>query len=149
MLNLAQIKKNLISGEMELELLASQTSNKAWVLGTSEYMHLDEGALFPEGVLVLVEHDREGKITSIKDAKDWILSVIEEYLTHSAITPNFVAKEQEKIEKWRQEIASESQDLTRRYLELETRREQLQELEENLKREKEKLEIKSKTEGNC
>jgi small-conductance mechanosensitive channel len=60
------------------------------------------------------------------------LDIIEHHFEQGVITPEFVQKEQEKIEIWRQEITSQSQDLTRRQLEIETRREQLEELEKKL-----------------
>jgi hypothetical protein len=144
MLNLAQVKKNLISGETELQLLARQKSDCVWEISQSEALPLDQSNCLSEGLLVLVDLGEENRILSITEAKDWVLGLVKQYLTNSAITPEFVKQEQAKIEQWRQEIASKSQDLTRRYLEIETRREQLQELEETLTREKEKLALKMK-----
>lgn len=144
MLHLAQVKKNLISGEIELHLLARQKSDCVWEMNDLQSLSLGEVNSLNEGLLVLVEMDEDCRILSIKEAKDWILSLVQQYLTDSAVTPEFVKQEQIKIERWRQEMASKSQDLTRRHLEIETRREQLQELEETLTREKEKLAIKLK-----
>ena len=66
------------------------------------------------------------------NATDWLLDVVKQHFAKGMITPDFVRKEQAKIETWRQEITSQSQDLTRRQLEIETRREQLEELEKKL-----------------
>ena len=57
---------------------------------------------------------------------------MQHYFDKGVITEAFIKKEQEKIETWRQEITAQSQDLTRRQLEIETRREQLEELEQKL-----------------
>jgi dsDNA-specific endonuclease/ATPase MutS2 len=46
----------------------------------------------------------------------------------------------QRAEQWRQSLTLKSQELGRRALEMEARRDQIQELEENLKQEKEKLE---------
>jgi hypothetical protein len=144
MLYLAEVKKNLVSGELELELLAHQEKGQQiWKIISSEYLPLDSKE-FLIGVLVLVEYNDRQEIVSIESATNWVLDLIQKYLTNYLITPEFIAEEEAKIEKWRQEIAQESQDLTRRHLELETRREELQELEKSLKREQEKLELRLK-----
>ncbi len=84
-------------------------------------------------MLVIVKlDDEQQQILSIKNATGWLLDIIEHHFEQGVITPEFVQKEQEKIEIWRQEITSQSQDLTRRQLEIETRREQLEELEKKL-----------------
>ena len=144
MLYLAQVKKNIISGAVELELLACQKSENIWKVSESKFIPLNQEKPLNEGLLVLAELDDNARIIKIKEAKKWILSLVTEYLSNNSITPEFVQREQERVEKWRQEIALKSQDLTRRSLEIETHREQLQELEENLMREKEKLASKIK-----
>jgi hypothetical protein len=144
MLYLAQVKKNLVSGKLELELLAYQEANhQIWHIIDSEYVPLDSEE-FAVGVLVVVEYKENKTIINIENATNWVLNLVQKYLTNSLITPEFILEEEAKIEKWRQEIAQESQDLTRRHLELETRREELQELEKSLKREQQKLELKLK-----
>ncbi len=142
MLHLAQVQKNLTSGEMELKLLAQQKSEHIWGVSNSESLPLDEANSLSEGLLVLVECNENSQIVGIKEAKDWVVNLVRQYLTNQAITPEFVEKEQARIEQWRQEITAQSLDLTRRNLEIETRREQLQELETSLQQEKEDLEIR-------
>ncbi|NES85923.1 MAG: hypothetical protein F6K10_33595 [Moorea sp. SIO2B7] len=142
MLHLAQVRKNPSSGKIELQLLAQQKSKHIWGMSNPEYLPFDQENPYTEGLLVLVELSENGKIDAHKAAKDWILDLIQKYLINPSITPEFVQQEQEKVEEWRQEIALKSQDLTRRNLEIETRREQLQELEDKLKEEKEQLETR-------
>lgn len=148
MLYLAQIKKNAISGETQLQLLARQFRDRNWKICNRQSVPLDHKLGYSEGLLVLVKLDEKNEIIEIKEAQDWVLELVEKYLSNTKITPEFVKKEQERIEQWRQELASQSQDLTRRSLEIETRREQLQELEETLMREKERLANKFKEEEN-
>ena len=139
MLHLAQVQQNSISGKMELKLLACQKSEHIWQIGESDYLPLATKHSWGKGALVMVECGSKGQIVSIKEAKDWILSLLEKYFSNELITPQFVAKEQAKVEQWRQEITSQSLELNRRALEIETRREQLQELEQILKQDQEKL----------
>jgi hypothetical protein len=81
----------------------------------------------------------------LRNAKDWVLNLVKEYLVEGHSNPKLnlnISEEQTRIEKWRQELTSQSQDLTRIRLEIETRREELQELERTLNWEKEQLKFK-------
>lgn len=139
MLHLAQIKRNPASGEMELQLLAHQRTDLVWEVGNSESLPLAKNSFLGEGALVLVESDINRQIVSIQEAKDWILSILQQYLTKNASYSQFIEAEQSKVEQWRQEITAQSLELNRRSLEIETRREQLQELEQALQQDKEEL----------
>lgn len=142
MLHLAQVRKNLTSGEIELQLLARQKSGHLWDLIPSEVLLGDVGVILGDGVLVLVELEDNQKVVKIQEAKDWVLELVETYLTNETTTLDLVEKELERVEKWRQEITIKSLDLTRRYLELETQKEQIQELEKKLRQQKEILDIR-------
>lgn len=140
MLHLAQVKKNPTSGEIELQLLAQQQSEKVWLIANSQSLTISPKTDLGEGLLVLVELGGDREILNIKEAKDWILNLVRQYLTEEPITSELVEAERARIEQWRQEIAMKSLDLTRRHLEIETHRDQLQELESNLRQEQEVLE---------
>lgn len=139
MLYLAQVEINPDSGEIQLQVLARQESEYVWSVDNSETLLLIKESSLCAGVLVLVEIDRYQQIISIQNAKEWILSILQQHLTKNAINPQFIKTEQSKVEKWRQEITAQNLDLNRRALEIETRREQLQELEQQLKRDREEL----------
>lgn len=139
MLYLAQVEINPDSGEIQLQVLARQESEYVWSVDNSQTLLLIKESSLCAGVLVLVETDLEQQIISIQDAKEWILSVLQQHLTKNAINPQFIKTEQSKVEKWRQEITAQNLELNRRALEIETRREQLQELEQELKRDREEL----------
>ncbi len=139
MLYLAQVHKQRASGETELQVLAYETTENVWQVDTSEILTLKQDMSTKEGLLVLLEREQGGAIVSIKEAKEWILSVLQQYLTKNAVNAQFVTEEKEKIEKWRQEITVQNLELNRRFLEIETRREELQQLEQSLKSQEEKL----------
>jgi len=142
MLHLAQVKKDVNSGQLNLQLLAQAINDHLWEINNFDLLelgdfHSDEN--LTEDLLLLVELE-EQKIINIKLANQWVLELVKKYLTCPILNEEFIQKEQTKIEKWRQEMALQSQDLTRRNLELETRKEQLQELEEQLKQQGKQLE---------
>ena len=139
MLYLAQVEMNPHSGEIQLQLLAHQESEYVWSVDNFETLLLTKESSLNAGVLVLVEIDNERQIVSIQNAKEWVLSILQQHLTKNAINPQFIEAEQSKVEKWRQEITAQNLELNRRALEIETRREQLQELEQELKRDREEL----------
>lgn len=139
MLYLAQVQKKGFLGKAGLALLARQRSENAWTVVTEEELiPAIEASNFSEGLLVLVELSSSQQVLSIKDAKDWVLDILQKFLV-TGITPSFLQQETERAEQWRQSLTLQSQELDRRALELEARREQIQLLEENLKREKKKL----------
>ena len=139
MLYLAQVEIDPESAEIQLQVLARQESEYVWSVDNSQTLFLTKESSLCEGVLVLVEIGQEQQIISIQDAKEWILSILQQHLTKNAINPQFIEVEQSKVEKWRQEITAQNLELNRRALEIETRREQLQELEQELKRDREEL----------
>ncbi|MEN9520114.1 MAG: hypothetical protein RLZZ381_2702 [Cyanobacteriota bacterium] len=139
MLYLAQVEIDPESAEIQLQVLARQESEYVWSVDNSQTLFLTKESSLCGGVLVLVEIGQEHQIISIQDAKEWILSVLQQYLTKNAINPQFIEVEQSKVEKWRQEITAQNLELNRRALEIETRREQLQELEQELIRDREEL----------
>jgi hypothetical protein len=140
MLYLAQVQKKGFLGKSGLLLLARQRSEYAWAVVTEEsIVPANEANPFSEGALVLVELSSSNQVVSVWDAKEWVLDVIQKFLV-AGITPIFLQQETERAEQWRQSLTLQSQELDRRALELEARREQVQALEESLKREKKLLE---------
>ena len=139
MLYLAQVEINPDLGEIQLQVLARQESEYVWEVDNSKTLLLTKESSLCAGVLVLVEIGQEQQIISIQEAKDWVLSILQQHLTKNAINPQFIETEQSKVESWRQEITAQNLELNRRALEIETRREQLQELEQELKRDREEL----------
>lgn len=140
MLHLAQVQKKGYSGNVGLRLLADQKSEGVWAASTGEEFILSsEVDSYSENMLVLVELSSTHQVLNIQDAKDWVLDIVQKYLLNG-ITPAFLQQETERAEQWRQSLTLQSQELDRRALELEARREQIQALEEDLKREKKQFE---------
>lgn len=136
MLYLAQVRKNDFLGQFQLRLLARQEAENFWSLIPEEaFILLGKNTNFSENLLVLVELSPTGDIQSIEESTDWVLSLVKNYLTNG-ITPEFLRQEAERVEEWRKNLTLQNQDLARRSLELEARREQIQAIEESLKRDK-------------
>lgn len=140
MLHLAQVKFNESLGGVELRLLAYRHAENSWVIINPEQnIPFANSNALGEGLLVLAELSETQEVLNIQNAKDWVLDLVQKYLT-TGVTPTFLQEEAHRTEQWRQELTLQNQDLTRRYLEMEARREQIQTLEDELKREKQQLE---------
>jgi hypothetical protein len=136
MLYLAQIHKNEFLGQFQLRLLAREEGENMWAIIPEEaFILLGKGNHLTENLLVLVELSSTGDIERLEDAANWVLNLVKTYLT-TGITPDFLQQEADRAEQWRQNLTLQNQDLARRSLELEARREQIQALEESLKRDK-------------
>ena len=134
MLYLAQVTNNPYLNELELQLLVMETNVHLWqnTSGTLYIENRETLQKFNEGVLVLVEIDENKQILQINSATNWILGIIKEFLSEPTLTTEFIQQEEARIEKARQEITSKKLDLTRRQLEIETQREQIQAVESSL-----------------
>ena len=139
MLHLAQLKRKDPEGKVLLRLLAQQKAEYAWAILTEDDSDLwVDTHDYNEGALVLVELSPTKQVQQIDDATSWILEILDQYLT-LGITPVILQEEVQRAEQWRQSLTLQSQELGRRVWEVEARREQIQELEENLRQEKEAL----------
>ncbi len=139
MWHLAQVKIQ-DEGKAQLQLLAHQKAEHAWAVLSEEANDLCiEADSYAEGTLLLVELNGSRQVQKVQEATSWILGVIEQYLA-VGITPAVLQEEVQRAEQWRQSLTLKSQELQRRALEMEARREQIQELEDNLLQEKEQLE---------
>ncbi|TVQ45662.1 MAG: hypothetical protein EA365_07305 [Gloeocapsa sp. DLM2.Bin57] len=134
MLYLAQAKNSCNPDSIILQLIAYQESNLTWSLCHPEIVIIDNLYYLNEGVLVLVNLDENENLIDIKEAKDWVLNLVNLYLNSDKISPESLEQEKQRLEEWRRELTAKNQEITQTRLELETRLEQLQELEENLKK---------------
>jgi len=132
MLHFAQVQKEATTGETKLRLLARQESEYTWALiEEAEVIPAAETDVWSNGLLVLVELSPTRQVLSIKEATDWVLNLIKIYLA-SEITLDFLQQEKVKVEEGLQTLTLEKLDLSRRLLEVEARREEIQELEAKL-----------------
>jgi hypothetical protein len=136
MLYLAQVHKKKFSDNYQLRLLARQESPNLWVIIPEEsVISVVKETKMSDNLLVLVQLSPEGDIESLEDAKDWVINLVQTYLS-IGITPKQLEEEVELAENWRQSLTLQNQELARRTLELEARREQIQALEERLRRDR-------------
>ncbi|MEG4068865.1 hypothetical protein QUA27_11705 [Microcoleus sp. Pol14C6] len=150
MLYLAKVQSQEVLGEASLQLLACQNADGTWaIIGEQNVLTLatdfvknpnNSAANFlNEGVLVLANVDEKSQVLHIQAATNWVLQLVEKYLT-TGFTPDFLQQEAQKAEDWRQSLTLQSQELSRRLIEVEARREQIQNLEAKLQQEKQLLE---------
>ena len=150
MLYLAEVQNQEILGEISLQLLACHTSDDTWAILTEEsFLTLPKDFaqnpinsatnVLNEGMLVLADIGENSKVLHIQAATNWVLELVEKYLT-TGFTPDFLQQEAQKAEGWRQSLTLQSQELSRRLIEVEARREQIQNLEAKLQQEKQLLE---------
>ncbi|MFO5491680.1 MAG: hypothetical protein ACLBM6_03820 [Cuspidothrix sp.] len=144
MLYLAQVNKNDFLDQYQLHLLARQESENFWLtiadgdsvaLAIETLILLGKANAISNNLLVLVELSPTGEIQRFEDATPWVINLVQTYLS-TGITPEFLKQEAEKVESWQQNLTLQNQDLARRSLELEARREQIEALEESIKRER-------------
>ncbi|MBE9031595.1 hypothetical protein IQ266_17825 [filamentous cyanobacterium LEGE 11480] len=141
MLHLAQVHQQAPSQPPGLKLLAAQEVGDAWTVLTGEVLLPPEQAdKVKPAQLVLADLSPDNEVLQLQDAKDWVLEIIQSHLGDATI-PTLLKDEVERAEQWRQSLTLQSQELDRRALEMEARREQIQELEENLKQERRDLEL--------
>ncbi|MEL6161016.1 MAG: hypothetical protein AAFQ40_08330 [Cyanobacteria bacterium J06623_5] len=139
---LAKVNAKYSRGETELELLALNASEHIWELITpSKLISTSRDIPFNEQVLVLVEIEDKDRVVSAKDATEWVVDFVAEYLT-VGLTPKGLAAELERAEQWRQSLTLQSQEVRRRALETAARRDEIQNLEKRLKLESEAYERK-------
>ena len=126
----------------QLQLLAANVAEHVWEPITpyriiSTYKEVP----FNEQALILVDVVDEETVVSVQDATDWVMGFVSEYLTQG-LTPNGLKEEVERAEQWRQSLTLQSQEVRRRALETAARRDEIQNLEKQLKVEREMQESK-------
>lgn len=136
---LAKIYQKSASDETLVQLLARQTAEYLWELVTEQKLITLEVTHLNEGVLIILDLDGQEQITSFQDATDWVLEMVSQYLSQGT-TPGALREEINRAEQWRQSLTLQSQEVRRRALETAARRDEIQELEKNLKRKYEELE---------
>lgn len=146
MLYLAQVLKRERGGGASLTLLAEKRGEYTWTAcADEETVFLENssdhsnGDALNEGMLALVELTSTRKVKRVQDAKNWVLEIVKDYLSNG-VSPAFLQEETQRAEQWRQSLTLQSQELGRQALEMEARRDQFQELEENLNTKKKQLE---------
>ena len=134
MLYLAQVQQS-DDDSLGLVLLAVQSIDRGWQLTRDRQRHaiaLPADTDLTRNQLVLVQLDSTQTVTETQDATDWVLDTVRDYLS-VGITPEELNQEANRLEQWKQSLTLQNQELSRRALELELRRDQLQALELSLK----------------
>ncbi len=137
---LAKVERASFLGNAVLQLLARQVDDYLWERLSQEKSVETSIALgVGDGAIVLVDMEPEAdKILAVEDVVPWLLTIVEQFLAQG-VTPEFLTQEAERAEQWRQSLTLESQEVERRALETAARRDEIQELERNLKTAREDL----------
>lgn len=123
----------------QLQLLAVNTREYTWEpITPCRLVTTTTGVSFNEQALVLLDLDGDEQVTTVKDATEWVMGVVSEYLT-LGLTPKGLEEELDRAEQWRQSLTLQSQEVRRRALETAARRDEIQNLEKRLKLERESL----------
>lgn len=137
---LAKIHQKSTTGEVLIQLLAHQRAEYLWETVTEEKLVMLEAATpFNEGLLVILDLDSQEAVKDLQDASDWVMEIVSQYLSQG-MTPGALREEFNRVEQWRQSLTLQGQEVRRRALETAARRDEIQELEKNLKRKYEELE---------
>jgi chromosome segregation ATPase len=127
-LYLAEVHKKtgFMGGKTELKLLARQQSEQNWsTLPGEEVIPVEMASEYNSGVLVLVELDANQQVKKVQDATRHLVGILKNF---SRMREKFRTQEEE-IEGWKQSLIYQSQELTRREVDIEARSEELQQLE--------------------
>ncbi len=128
MLYLAEIHKKpgFMAAKTALKLLARKQSEHNWnPVPGEELVPFEAGNDYNQGVLVLVELDTNQNIKNVQDATRQLVGILKNF---SRMREKFKTQEEE-IEGWKQSLIYQSQELTRREVDMEARAEELQQLE--------------------
>lgn len=126
MLYLAEVHKKtgFMGAKTELKLLAQKQSEHNWSpISGEELIQADAANDYNAGVLVLVEMDGNQQLKSIQDATRQLVGILKSF---SRMREKFKTQEEE-IEGWKQSLIYQSQELTRREVDMEARAEEIQE----------------------
>jgi chromosome segregation ATPase len=127
-LYLAEVHKKtgFMGVKTELKLLARQQSEQNWsTLPGEEMIPIEIANEYNAGVLVLVELDNNQQVKKVQDANRHLVGILKNF---SRMREKFRTQEEE-IEGWKQSLIYQSQELTRREVDIEVRSEELQQLE--------------------
>ncbi|MGM3309442.1 pilus motility taxis protein HmpF [Anabaena sp. WFMT] len=148
MLYLAEVQKQkggLLSGgsKTELKLLACQRSDQNWNTVSEETITAEEAGKLNDGALVLVELSPNRQVQRIQEAGRPLVNILQNF---SRQMEKFKLKEDE-IDQWKQSLMFQVQELNRREMDMESRLEQLQQLENDVQRlETQKQEVETSRE---
>ncbi len=135
MLYLAEVQKPKIGGllsgvgKTELKLMACQRTDLSWN-PIDEVISTDEAGKLNDGALVLVEVNANRQVQRLQEAGRPLVSILQNL---SRQLEKLKLKEEE-INQWKESLTFQAEEFNNRELEMETRWEQLQQMEDEFKR---------------
>ena len=134
MLYLAEIQKQskgFMGGvETRLKLIACQRNDQSWSIVGNESIATEEANDFGDGALIVVNLSVNRQIQGkLESASGRVVGVLQGF---SRLLEKTKSQEQE-IEQWKESLTIQSEELSRRQIEMETRLEQVEQMEEEFK----------------
>ncbi|AFZ37049.1 hypothetical protein Sta7437_3551 [Stanieria cyanosphaera PCC 7437] len=132
MLYLAEVQKQKIGfmggSETKLKLLACQHNDQSWsIVPGNELINAEEANSFGEGALIVVNLGTNRQLQgNLESASKRIVSILQGFSRLLEKTKN----QEEEIEQWKESLTIQSEELSRREIEMETRLEQLELMEQ-------------------
>jgi DNA repair exonuclease SbcCD ATPase subunit len=133
-LYLAEIQKQskgFMGGvETRLKLIACQRNDQSWSIVGNESIATEEANDFGDGALIVVNLSVNRQIQGkLESASGRVVGVLQGF---SRLLEKTKSQEQE-IEQWKESLTIQSEELSRRQIEMETRLEQVEQMEEEFK----------------
>lgn len=132
MLYLAEVQKQKVGfmggSETKLKLLACQHNDQSWsVVPGNELINAEEANSFGEGALIVVNLGTNRQLQgNLESASKRIVSILQGFSRLLEKTKN----QEEEIDQWKESLTIQSEELSRREIEMETRLEQLELMEQ-------------------
>ncbi len=133
MLYLAEVQKQktfIGTPKTEIKLLAFQRADSSWnPVQPEEVIPAEEANNFNAGALVLADLNANRQVQRVQEAGRPLVSMLQTFSRHLE-----KAKSQEdEIEQWKESLRFQSEEMSRRHMEMEARLEQLEQIEEEYK----------------
>ncbi|GAB4225987.1 MAG: pilus motility taxis protein HmpF [Stanieria sp.] len=114
--------------ETKLKLLACQHNDQSWsIVPGNELINAEEANSFGEGALIVVNLGTNRQLQgNLESASKRIVSILQGFSRLLEKTKN----QEEEIEQWKESLTIQSEELSRREIEMETRLEQLELMEQ-------------------
>lgn len=130
MLYLAEVQKQktfIGTLKTEIKLLAFQRTDQSWnPVQTEEVIPTEEGSNFNAGALVLADLNANRQIQRVQEAGRPLVSILQSFSRQLEKSKG----QEDEIEQWKESLRFQSEEMSRRQMEMEARLEHLEQIEQ-------------------
>lgn len=134
MLYLAEVQKQktfIGTLKTEIKLLAFQRTDQSWnPVQTEEVIPAEEGSNFNAGALVLADLNANRQVQRVQEAGRPLVSILQTFSRQLEKSKG----QEDEIEQWKESLRFQSEEMSRRQMEMEARLEQLEQIEQEYNR---------------